>query len=267
MQYITPSKQLKSLFFPPPKQHPKIYRNKYLPQEGASNTNISNLAACRPTCMVHRPSQLSQQGSDLWRLWLLPCAATSSFVLPTVYLLTFQALSAHLNDCKYQFPHHTWIMLTGVVEAMPRGCKKRALLPSSLLLTSYLHTQQCRTCCQGPKCWDKADSTAECFKKVPAVTSTELFHQDTETAQRASGMKPRLMWENTYYVGRSEFWKHILKNSDVLVNSLMTYLISWIIHSILIVLSKATSSLNEICISFQQYLCTQGTVTVKELMS
>lgn len=46
----------------------------------------------------------------------------------------------------------------------------------------------------------------------------------------------------------------------------MAYLISWIIHSILIVLSKATNSLNEICIPFLQYLCTRGTVTVKELV-
>lgn len=132
---ITPSKQLKSLFSPS-NHHPKIYRNDYLPQEGASNTNISNSDTSRPERILCRPSQLPQQGSDLCWLSSFPHAATSSFVLPNVYQ------SATIRSSQWlqiPFPHHTWITLISVVEAMPRDCKKRALLPSNLWLSSYLH--------------------------------------------------------------------------------------------------------------------------------
>lgn len=86
--------------------------------------------------ILRRPSQLPQQGSDLCRLSSFPHAATSSFVLPNVYQSATISSSQWLQ---IPFPHHTWITLISVVEAMPRDCKKRALLPSSLWLSSYLH--------------------------------------------------------------------------------------------------------------------------------
>lgn len=172
MQYITPSKQLKSLFSPS-NHHPKIYRNEYLPQEGASNTNISNSATSRPDPPQAQPAPTARQWS-LQALVLSPCSHLQFCFAQCLSISHYQFISMTANTISTPYLNHadqcgggnaTWL-------------QEKGTSPFKFVAELLSPYAQC-TCCQGQKCWDKGDSAAECFQRAPTATSTEPFHQDT----------------------------------------------------------------------------------------